>query len=265
WVCFYGGWDEGLAALPRKAMLPVKDPDKKIRYFNFSMLLFVALAALATFTAVYCAWLCPFKLITEFDQVTNGPSLIAFVLLVLTFFGFVVVLPLLTKKRAQCMSFCPFGAFQSLADKLSLYRVRIDPTLCNGCQACLRVCPTLSIHEDCLSGGQHQAQGKVLLTCTKCGLCMAACSRQAIRYEFTWQPCTPRPGRFEPTIARLRSGKRLARALAVGLSLTVELSDPKALLPFSGWLFGCIIMGGFAVNTVTRLLNLVLHGSFLFN
>jgi len=53
------------------------------------------------------------------------------------------------------------------------------------------------------------------------------------------------------------------RAVGRALSVTLELSSAKALLPFSGWLFGCIIMGGFASGTVARLINLFVNGSFL--
>ncbi len=259
WVCFYGGWDEGFSSIPRKARLAIKDPEKKIRYFNFAMLIFIVLASLATFTAVYCAWLCPFKMVTEYSEVTGAASMIAFVLFTVTFVGFVVVLPLLTKKRVQCMSFCPFGAFQSLAGKLSPYRVRINSDACTRCMACVRACPTMSIHEDCITS----EEGKVLLTCTNCGACMEACPKKAIRYEFSWKPCKPQAGHLDAAVLRLKSGKPSSRFLGSILGILAELLGPAALIPFSGWLFGCIIMGSFATGTLSRVLNLFLHGSFL--
>lgn len=259
WACFYGGWDEGAAALPRTARLRIVDKDKKIRYFNFAILGFVVLGALATFTAVYCTWLCPFKMITEYAEVKDFSGMITFVVFTLTFFGFAIILPILTKKRVQCMSFCPFGAFQSLADKVSPYRVRIDPDKCTKCNACVRACPTLSLHEDDIAAGT----GKTLITCTKCGVCIQACPSGAIRYEFAWKGCRSDGGPLARWSAKLSEGTGLARVLGKILAVVDELASPKALMPFSGFMFGSVLMGGFATGTIGRFLNLIVNGSFL--
>lgn len=262
WVCFYGGWDEGCSSVGKKALVTVRDPDKKLRYGGFAILGLVVLASLATFTAVYCTWFCPWKLVTEYEQVTDGSSMLAFILLVLLFFGLAIILPFLTKKRVQCMSFCPFGAFQSFADKLSLFRVRVNPEACTGCMACVKACPTMSIHEDNIKN----KTGKVLITCTKCGKCMEVCPTQTIRYERAWTGAKPHTSKFRSFAEKLATAEKsnvLRRFAGRTLLVIHELADPKALVPFSGWLLGSVIMGGFAVGTITRLLNLFINGSFL--
>ena len=126
WACFYGGWDDGISRLARKPRLKIGPANKKVRYFGFAVLAFVALASLGTLVPVYCDWLCPFKIVTEFGALDSLRAYASFLMFVVLFFGLVVVLPFLTKKRFQCMSFCPMGALQSLLNKFNLYRLRID-------------------------------------------------------------------------------------------------------------------------------------------
>ena len=77
--------------------------------FQFAFLLFLVLVSIAFMSSVYCAWFCPFKLVTEFTPVIDIPSLIEAVFFIGAFLGLVIVLPFLTRKRFQCSAFCPFG------------------------------------------------------------------------------------------------------------------------------------------------------------
>jgi ferredoxin len=266
WVCFYGGWDDGFSRVAKKPRLQVKDPEKRVRYFNFVVLAFVVLASLGTLTAVYCAWLCPFKAITEYAEPENVANYLAMLIFVALFVGLAIVLPILTKKRAQCMSFCPFGAFQSMVDKISPYRVRIDRSKCVDCGACVRACPTMSLDEASVKAG------KTLITCTKCGECFAACPKGAIDYRFAWaKGCGTGAGGVKALETRVRAaierrggkGAGSLKAAAGALSVIDELFSARALMTFSGFLIGSIIGGSFATGTLLRLWNLVTAGSFL--
>lgn len=258
WVCFYGGWEDGCAGLAKKARVEIKDPDKKIRYANFATLAFVVLASLGTMSAVYCAWVCPFKTVTEFGEVNSLSSYISFIIFLTLFVGAVIVLPYLTKKRTQCMSICPFGAFQSLVDKASPYRVRVDRDRCADCGACVRVCPTLSLTEESVK------EGRTLITCSKCGLCMDACPRGAIGYAFAWTKACGKP---RSLLSRLSAGidgeGRWARFTRGALAALEEVLSPKALMVWSGYLIGGIMGASFAVGTIAGLINLVTTGSFV--
>jgi polyferredoxin len=258
WVCFYGGWDDGLSRVAKKAALPLADKEGRVRYLGFAMLAFVVLASLGSLTAVYCTWLCPWKAVTEYSQVTDAASYLAFVLFVCIFAAFVIVLPILTRKRVQCMSFCPFGAFQSLVDKASPYRVRIDRAACVGCGACERACPTLSLSAASI------AAGKTLMTCTKCGECAKVCEKGAIGYSFAWSKACGNPRGLAQTLRERVKGEgiaaRIARALLTGLD---EVASPKALLVTTGFTIGAIVSGSFASGTILRLWHLVSTGSFL--
>jgi len=230
WVCFYGGWDESFSLLAKKPILKIEDKFKKIRFFNFVILFVVILGSLATFSVIFCQWLCPWKLITEYEQILNASSFFAFIMSVLIFSIIVIGLSFLTKKRVQCMSFCPFGALASLLDKISFFRVKIDNTKCIACGKCYTSCPTMSIDEESIK----EKKGKILLTCTKCGSCIPVCPSSAISYDFFFYSSS-------------KVNKKISSSLVI----------------FSGWLLGSIIMGGFISSTIARIINLILHGSFL--
>lgn len=140
WVCFYGGWDEGFSRIAKKRRLNLLAHNKEIREFQFGFLFFLVLACFGTMSALYCDWFCPYKIVTEFIPMTTIPGLIAGIIFIGLFLGLVVVLPILTKRRTQCSMLCPFGAFASLTDKLSPFKMRIDTEKCKGCMKCAQAC-----------------------------------------------------------------------------------------------------------------------------
>ena len=78
------------------------------------------------------------------------------------------------------MSFCPFGAFQSLMNKFNIYRVRIDTGKCTQCLACVKTCGTLSLKESTIT----DKKGEPLLTCARCGEWLSVCPKGAIDYSY---------------------------------------------------------------------------------
>jgi ferredoxin-type protein NapH len=175
WGCFYGGYDEAFSLLARKPR--IQQIDHKWTYLPWAVLLVIVLVSAITLSPAYCEWLCPFKAVTEFPQITNTLIAIQTGIFVALFLGLVVVLPFLSKRRVQCGLFCPFGAMQTLTNKVSVFDVRIDVEKCVHCGRCVRSCPTFSLDEHSF------AAGRPLLSCTKCGQCVDACPKQAIRYH----------------------------------------------------------------------------------
>jgi polyferredoxin len=190
WACIYGGWDELFSRLRKKAV--IKHVDRKWRFLPFAVLLAIVLLSAITFHPIYCEWLCPFKVVSEFEAPTSLRTQIALGIFPLTFLGLVVALPLLTKKRVQCALFCPFGAMQSFFNKINIFEVRIDLDKCSQCKRCLRECPTFSLDESSL------VSGKALMSCTKCGQCVDGCPKGAITYHIKGTPIGVRP-----SVARL--------------------------------------------------------------
>jgi len=171
YACFFGGIEEGFAAVAKKPKIRRIDP--RLRLVPWAILLAIVVLSAALFEPVYCMWLCPFKAVTEYPAVRSVQTAIQMVIFVVLFIGLVIVLPLLTKKRTQCAFFCPFGAFQSLFNKINIFEIRVDGEKCIGCAACLNACPTMAISKESVQAGH------TLLGCMKCGACVDACKKHA--------------------------------------------------------------------------------------
>jgi polyferredoxin len=185
YACFFGGIEEGVASIPTRAKIRKLDP--RWRYLPWAVLLAMVLLSLALFEPAYCMWLCPFKAVTEYVAARNLLGLVQNIIFILLFAGLVIVLPFLTKKRTQCSWFCPFGAFQSIFNKISIFEMKIDQSRCHPCLLCQNACPNLSLSKESV------ARGETLLSCMKCGACVDICPRQAIVWhikgtQIAWKP-----------------------------------------------------------------------------
>jgi polyferredoxin len=177
WVCFYGGIDDGLSALPGRAVLKTTALAGKFRDFPAALLIFLLLVSLATMLPVYCLWLCPFKLSTAFME--PDYAFIRKVQLGLMLFALVVLAagPLLTKKRTFCSFLCPFAAWQAFWGRINPFRVSVDKDVCSGCNLCVDSCPMCAIRPG--EGGKPE----IGAYCNLCGECLPACPHAGIRYS----------------------------------------------------------------------------------
>jgi polyferredoxin len=217
--CFFGGIEEGAASLARKAR--IRDLDPRWRWAPWAVLAAVVLLSAATFEPVYCTWLCPFKAVTEFPEVRSTETVVQAGIFGSLFIGLVLVLPFLTRLRAQCAFFCPFGPFQALSNKLSVFDVRIDRTRCTDCVTCRRACPTYVLDERAVQ------KGVAGMSCMKCGACVDACTKDAVRWHIKGTPLTA-----APETARL-------------------------LYLFPAWAFAILFGGSIIANAVEKLVGLI--------
>jgi len=215
WGCFYGGWDEFFSRLRKKPLIKHQQIDRRWIYLPFGILLAIVLLSAITFAPIYCEWLCPFKIVTEFQAPATILAIIQIAIFIVLFIALVIVLPLLSKRRIQCGLFCPFGAMQSFFNKLNIFGVRIDPDKCSECELCLHTCPTFSLDEGSL------ASGKPLITCTKCAQCIDTCPKNAISYHIKGTPL-----KASPAVARVLY---LYPAYILLLSLSGETVAPALL------------------------------------
>jgi ferredoxin-type protein NapH len=218
--CFFGGIEEGFAAIAKKPR--IRNIDPRLRLVPWAILLSTVLLSAALFEPVYCSWLCPFKAVTEFAAVRSVQTAIQTVIFVTLFIGLVLVLPVLTKKRTQCAFFCPFGAFQSLFNKINLFEVRIDREKCADCAACRNACPTMAISKESVEAG------KTLLACMKCGACVDACQKHAAVWHL--------------------------KGTAVGPSS----ERSRLLFLYGAWALATMFGGSILANSVAKLLHFVL-------
>jgi ferredoxin-type protein NapH len=180
WGCFYGGWDDGFSRFRKKPA--IKKISELWKWMPFAVLLMVALTAALTLIPTYCDWICPFKAVTEFEQVTSVESAAKAGVFVSLFAGLVVVLPVLTRKRTQCSFLCPLGAVNTLSNKVTPFTVKIDKKACSECFKCVEVCPLFAITREGIKNGN------VSVFCSKCGKCIDACSKNAIHFGIKGVP-----------------------------------------------------------------------------
>jgi NAD-dependent dihydropyrimidine dehydrogenase PreA subunit len=180
WACFWGGWDNGFSTIKKKPV--IKKINQKLKWVPFALLIVVLITSFLSIAPLYCWWICPFKAVSEAPKIISPIVLIQTIVFVVVFLSLVVVLPILTKKRTHCGFFCPFGAFQSIVDKVNIFRVRIDKDKCINCKKCIQECPVSSITEKSLE------KGNAGFTCTKCGKCIDICPQNAISYHIKGMP-----------------------------------------------------------------------------
>ncbi len=185
--CFFGGIEEGMAALPKKAQWKKLDP--RYRLVPWAVLLAMVLLSLALFEPAYCMWLCPFKAVSEYVAARNTVGLVQNGIFVVLFAALVIVLPVLTKKRTQCTFLCPFGAFQSIFNKTSVFDIKIDRAVCSPCVLCQKSCPTMSLSDESIK------KGETLLSCMKCGACVDACPKGAAVWHIKGTEVSVKPER----------------------------------------------------------------------
>jgi len=184
WGCFFGGLEDGFSRIRKKSIL--KKIPHKWTYFPYAVLGVIVLVSALTLSPTYCEWLCPFKTVTEFEEITSFKIMVQTFIFVSLFVGLVMVLPILTKRRTQCGLFCPMGAFQSFTNKINAFEIRIDRDKCSDCMRCAKVCPTFSLDAESIS------QGRTRLSCSKCGKCVDECPKDAISFHVKGTPIKAR-------------------------------------------------------------------------
>lgn len=220
WMCMYGGWEDGFSRIRKKPLFSIIS--EKLWLLPFAVLLTVAVISAATLSAQYCWWLCPFKAVSEFPEVSGWIRIIQTAVFIVLFGGLVVLLPLLSKKRTQCSFLCPFGAMQSLTNKLSPFELRLDSQKCAGCKLCVKNCPVFALDETSFEKGRPK------ITCVKCGKCADLCPKNAITYHIK------------------------------GTSLNVGARLAKILFLYIAFILLAAFGGDFIVDSLSKLLKLIL-------
>lgn len=217
--CFFGGIEEGFASILKKPK--VKRFPGILKLLPWAVLLFIVLLSALSLSSTYCAWLCPFKAVTEFAKIRNVVTALQFIIPCLLFATLVVILPLLSRKRTQCALFCPFGAFQSLIDKVHPVQIRVDREKCKDCMLCEKACTNLALDSDCLKSGKPGSG------CVKCGACVDACKSGAVRYHVR------------------------------GTSLSARAETARLFFLYSGWCFATMFGGSILVSSLATVFHLI--------
>ncbi len=154
---------------------------KNWRDFPIAFLIFLLIISFLQGLPVFCNWFCPLKLTTGFwgHEPVVRTAQIAFFTVILGVF--VIVLPILTKKRTFCSLLCPFGALVSVCGRFSPYKIKIDQQKCIRCGKCFDVCPVFAVEI------QKSTDYRISSYCNKCGKCVDVCPADAIPVSFSNQ------------------------------------------------------------------------------
>jgi polyferredoxin len=180
WVCGYGAWDEtcSRAGAARPLWRLPGGEAAGWRYSGLGVLLAVALIAWSSREAVFCRWICPFKIGEQLWAGTAWEQAFQISLTAVVAAVFVIGLPALFGRRTFCRLVCPFGAWQSLVGRVHPFQWACAEKRCTLCGRCRDVCPMQAIDWDEKHGPRADAY------CNRCGRCLDACPQGAL--GFVW-------------------------------------------------------------------------------
>ncbi len=173
WVCFYGGLDEAFSKVAKKQLIKLNRPGPW-RDFPIAFLIFLLIISFLQGLPFFCNWFCPFKLTEAFWDSHQVVRTSQAALFWLALAGFIIILPIITKKRTFCSLICPFGALVSICGNVSPYKVIINEAKCIRCGKCQDACPVFAIED------KDSKEYKISLFCNRCGECIDVCPVDAI-------------------------------------------------------------------------------------
>lgn len=182
WMCPFGGLPEAMVT-GKKERWQLRFLKKRtdttnyshysnikewVRDVKYGVLLASILIAVFLTLPVVCL-LCPVL------WITNIPVFWAIIGLMVVF---AVVLPFMSKKRWWC-HICPLGAFFSMFNKISFFRVRLDKNKCDKCFDCVNECRMYAMTPEAINKTYKPNED-----CIRCGRCIETCPQDAIDVYF---------------------------------------------------------------------------------
>ena len=104
------------------------------------------------------------------------------------FAGAILVLSLFVY-RPWCQLCCPFGLAGWLAEKISVFKIKVNYETCVACGACAAACPSTVM-------GAILKRERAIPDCFACGACVAVCPTRSVSFA-SGPRALPPPGKFE--------------------------------------------------------------------
>ncbi len=170
WACPFGSLQELIYSIPilrkiKKRKLPFIFTNTIRGCIFIAMLLFLFGIIGGREGLVIYHYVNPFNLF-NLDFETLSILLTVIIVLLLSFFTY----------RPFCQFICPFGFVSWIAERFSLFRVRVDKDKCTQCGACIKACP--------LEAAKGRVYRKRLpADCFSCARCLNVCPTDAIKYS----------------------------------------------------------------------------------
>jgi len=169
WACPFGALQELIYSIPilrkiKKRKLPFifTNTIRACLFITVLLLMFGIIGGRKGFIIYH--YLNPFNL---FDLHFEAFSILLTVIIALSV-SFIAYRPF-------CQFICPFGLVSWIAERFSIFRVRIDKEKCTQCGACIKACP--------LEAAEGRVNGKKMpADCFSCARCLNVCPVDAIHY-----------------------------------------------------------------------------------
>ena len=170
WGCPFGALQELIYSLPvmnrlkrKKLPFAVTNTIRAVLFVTMLLVLFGVVGGRRGMVLYH--FVNPFNL---FDLRFETVSILVTVVVLLSAAFFVY--------RPFCQLICPFGFVSWIAERLSVWRVRIDRDACTACGACTRVCP--------LEAAKGRVDRKRFpADCFSCARCLNVCPVDALEYS----------------------------------------------------------------------------------
>ncbi len=169
WACPFGALQELIYSIPilrkikkRKLSFVFTNSIRVCLFITMLLLLFGIIGGRRGFVIYH--YVNPFNLF-NLDFETFSILLTVVIALLVSFIAY----------RPFCQLICPFGLVSWIAERFSIFRVRIDKEKCNQCGACIKACP--------LEAAKDRVERKRLpADCFSCARCLNVCPVDAIQY-----------------------------------------------------------------------------------
>lgn len=191
-LCPFGLIQDLLHKIPvPKRKLPTKI-DRPARYLKY-MILLTAVILLPAFAVTetgvtppyFCKYICPAGtleggiplMLADPSLRSLAGALFHWKILVLA----VILISSMFLQRPFCRYLCPLGAFYSLFNRFSFYRMHLNESKCIGCKKCERSCPMAVEVTKQINSPE----------CIRCGKCRSVCPAGAISSGFSCTAPSP--------------------------------------------------------------------------
>ena len=169
WVCPFGALQELIYSIPilrkikkRKPPFVLTNTIRVCLFITVLLLMFGIIGGRKGFIIYH--YVNPFNLF-NLDFETFSILLTVIIALLVSF----------TIYRPFCQFICPFGLVSWIAERFSIFRVRIDKEKCTQCGVCIKACP--------LEAAEGRVNRKRLpADCFSCARCLNVCPVDAIQY-----------------------------------------------------------------------------------
>lgn len=183
-LCLFGFFQDLLYKIPVSKLRVPKKIDRPLRRLKYAILaLFVILLPIALTDQFglsdpfFCKYICPvgtleagLPLLIKNESLRQIAGLLLnWKLLIAT----AVIVTSMSIYRPFCKYICPLGAFYSVFNRISVVKLKVDPSKCTGCHICEKRC---TMQVDVLKNMNSTE-------CIRCGKCKSECPSGAIDWH----------------------------------------------------------------------------------